>query len=143
MLLWVQLCRRYSSKRLICRLQYAMYGRLFYHVRCWMALEYLYAKSKHKHFITSVRLDIWWMCGRYVSSSPPRIFDNIHNQHSSDLRSDLCLSVSLFNLFLLFFSYSFNSGFSISATEYGDECYCGNSFAGGTPATAPSSDCTF
>jgi hypothetical protein len=32
-------------------------------------------------------------------------------------------------------------GFSIAGTEYGTECYCGNSFVGGTPATAPSTDC--
>jgi hypothetical protein len=32
-------------------------------------------------------------------------------------------------------------GFSIAGTEYGDECYCGNSYVGGTPATAPATDC--
>ncbi|KAJ7752824.1 hypothetical protein DFH07DRAFT_921710 [Mycena maculata] len=32
-------------------------------------------------------------------------------------------------------------GFTIAGVEYGSQCYCGNSFVGGTPATASTSDC--
>jgi hypothetical protein len=37
----------------------------------------------------------------------------------------------------------FDRGFSIAGTQYGNECYCGSSYAGGTPVTAPASECTF
>ncbi|KAF7322464.1 Glycoside hydrolase [Mycena chlorophos] len=33
-------------------------------------------------------------------------------------------------------------GYTLAGVENGDECYCGNSFAGGTPTTASTSDCS-
>ncbi|CAK5265078.1 unnamed protein product [Mycena citricolor] len=35
-----------------------------------------------------------------------------------------------------------SQGFSMAGVENGNECYCGNSFSGGTPAAAPVSECS-